>query len=235
MSLLTVGMKGKRRFLFDSSLALYLPLWHPELKDSTIISKDLNAHSCTVTDATWGIQGRTLDGVDDKISCPDSPVYDLTSNILTIIGWVNPTSDTTAYAGLVSNQDTDKVGGFLLDRNNESTTQYRFAYGRTTGWNIALRVGGGDYALTLTNGVWQQFAITWSGAVVLGYINGSLQNTCSIGTQAFTNGDKTMNIGSSPIAGRPWKGIFGEVLIYKSLFSASAVSNYCQVTKWRYS
>lgn len=54
----------KRNFPLNG-LALYLPLWHPELTGSTIISKDLNAHSCVVAGAIWGVDGRTFETADE--------------------------------------------------------------------------------------------------------------------------------------------------------------------------
>jgi len=49
-------------------LVLYLPLWHPELSGSPIISKDLNAISCTVTGAVHSPPlGRTFDGTGNVV------------------------------------------------------------------------------------------------------------------------------------------------------------------------
>jgi hypothetical protein len=65
--------------IYDPSLVLYLPFADHDMAGSTIISKDLNAHSCTVTGATWGSQGRSFDSTyDDFISVPDSPSLNLT-------------------------------------------------------------------------------------------------------------------------------------------------------------
>lgn len=59
-------------------LVLYAPLWHPELSGSPFKSKDLNAHSCVVTQAAWGITGRTFNGNGDFISLPVTAILNPT-------------------------------------------------------------------------------------------------------------------------------------------------------------
>lgn len=54
-------------FIIDSSLLLYLPLYL--LKGSKFKSVDRSKHSCIVTGALWGPDGRALDG-DDYITLP---------------------------------------------------------------------------------------------------------------------------------------------------------------------
>ncbi len=53
----------------DPSLALFAPLWYTGLQGSPFTSLDLNRRVCTVTGATWGLQGRAF-AADDKIVIP---------------------------------------------------------------------------------------------------------------------------------------------------------------------
>ena len=68
------GLYAPKRMNFPlDSLELYLPLGHPELSGSPIVSKDLNAHSCTVIGAVHvPPTHRAVDATDDKITVPDA-------------------------------------------------------------------------------------------------------------------------------------------------------------------
>ena len=70
----------------DPTLVLYLPLWYPhgDMTGSPIYSYDINRHSCTVTGAVWGSQGRTF-GTDDEIETPSLGLTD--ANDYTICEW----------------------------------------------------------------------------------------------------------------------------------------------------
>jgi len=82
-----------------NGLALYAPLWHPELNVSPFISKDLNAYSYTITGTTWGVQGRTFDGTDDIFN-NSTTAFQLP--VVTITGWF--------YANSVQTQGDLTVG-----------------------------------------------------------------------------------------------------------------------------
>ena len=77
-------------FIVDSSLVLYLPLW--ALKGSPIKSVDRYGHSCSVTGATWTLEGRTLDG-DDKIDCGSASALTMGTSDQTVAIWVKLAAD----------------------------------------------------------------------------------------------------------------------------------------------
>ena len=68
---------------------LYLPLWHPSLSGPVFSSIDPYGHTCTVTGATWGIQGRTFDGDGDFIGVSSDVFHQLSQ--ISIVGIVTPT------------------------------------------------------------------------------------------------------------------------------------------------
>ncbi len=100
----------RRRFSING-LVGYFPLWHPELNTSPFISKDLNAHSCTVSGATWGATGRTFDGVDDRISVAASPAFVITGG--TVVVWVKQTYSTTIGRWPMDFRPADNSTGWL--------------------------------------------------------------------------------------------------------------------------
>lgn len=71
-----------KNFVYDPTLALYLPLWQ---KDSpTFMSSDHYGHLVTRTGAVWTSQGHSLDGVDDSFLLGDPASLELGSSPFTI-------------------------------------------------------------------------------------------------------------------------------------------------------
>jgi hypothetical protein len=97
----------------DPSLVFFAPLYDAGLQGSPFLSRDLNKHSCTVTGATWGPQGRICTGGDDYIDCGSSSLLKITSQDFTFILWAKPTADT--FYELMG-AGTDNIGGvrFLI-------------------------------------------------------------------------------------------------------------------------
>ena len=76
-------------FIFDPSLALYLPLY--ELDGASFMSKDAYGHSCTAIGALWRPNGRWLDGINDYINCGADTSFDI-SGTMTLEVWMKRTS-----------------------------------------------------------------------------------------------------------------------------------------------
>lgn len=74
-----------RRMFITPNCVLYLPFYH--LKAASFKSIDRYQHTTTVIGATWGTQGRTLDGLDDYIKIPHHAAIALTS-IFSIYLWI---------------------------------------------------------------------------------------------------------------------------------------------------
>jgi len=69
-----------------NGLVLYAPLWHPELNGSPFLSKDLNAHTLTVTGATWTSQGRQfVAGTNQKVVVPYNAAFALQNLTIQVV------------------------------------------------------------------------------------------------------------------------------------------------------
>ena len=68
MTTLVRPSRIKSDFIFDPSLALYLPLY--ELDGASFVSRDAYGYLCTITGASWKLRGYKFDGVDDYGQAP---------------------------------------------------------------------------------------------------------------------------------------------------------------------
>ena len=223
----------KRRFIFDSTLALYLPLWHPDLIGSPIISKDLNAHSCTVVGATWGLQGRTFAGGDDYISVPNHAALNFGTGDFSVGIWFK-----TSYVAA----NTVLIG---------KTAKAGFAAG-FPGWNLILLSPGiqflvcdgteyvtPSYATDHRDGLWHFLLATWVAATEVASL--------SVDGAAFTTGttpnidsiDNTssLELGRSLGDGTPtsfFTGAQGEAWAWNRALSLGEGQQIRNATRWRY-
>lgn len=120
------GLLAPKQMNFSiDRLQLYLPLWHPELSGTTIISKDLNAHSCTVTGAIHNPPThRFFDGNDDKIVVPNhASLAGMTS--FTVEVWMKSDGDAGALNGLIGKYDTAKKEWFTSLDDDLSAIGFR--------------------------------------------------------------------------------------------------------------
>jgi len=72
-------------------LVFYAPLYHQKLNTSPFLAWDIangTTHSCTVTGAIWGLQGRTFGGNDDDLNCGSAASLFITNGTVEL--WVYP-------------------------------------------------------------------------------------------------------------------------------------------------
>lgn len=207
------------------TLVLYLPLWYPhgDMTGSTIYSYDKNRHVGTVTEATWGYQGRTFDGSNDELSIAAHASYNdlaLTSN-LTVMAWVKPTAlsiSTILSTYIVS------TGFTLVTLNTGAISAY---------FDGIARNSAGVY---LANGTWAQIGFTYKGASdkkVYFYVNGVYKEV-STAIAAFTANAQAATISDTRGGFSRLNGTVGEVLLYNRILSDGEIMRIYQQTKWRY-
>ena len=148
-------------------LVFYLPLWSRSLQGSPIVSKDIYAHSCAITGATWGVQGRTLDGSTDLIttnSAAAGSVLNITGS-MTILAWIYPHS-------VSGNQ-------LIVARWNEGAAKYTYFLnlaGSQLEW-VHSNGAGDDLMLSAVSSVvantFQQVGAVRNGSNVIGFVNGA--------------------------------------------------------------
>ncbi len=219
------GLYAPDRLNFPiNGLVLYLPLWHPELSGAgPIVSKDLNAISCTITGTTWGSQGRTFDG-NDVIVCGAAGSISVPQEI-TLMAWVAATAVPTSATGIIGKSKTGDQ--FMVAIENALN---RF------GWNV-----GANWCWALASPTLNTFYFLVgrgkSGVAGLGdfYINDVLQS--DVGVADFTTQDNPMKIGYSDRWGATSYSsvIVGELWVYNRVLDLADCSHTRQATKWRFS
>lgn len=211
---LLTGRIWKRPYPLNG-LVLHLPLWHPELTGSTIISKDLNAHSCEVTGTTWGIQGRAFDG-DDIIITPTVAVG---SGIFTMSCVVSVPSLSFGSYGLMGGP-MDYMGLSMVPEGfnvGKSAVAAGTTVAYTIPWNTFLRVTA--IAISATQGNI--------------YVNGVFIGTSTVA--ACTLGNRLFNLGAaSSVADIPFTGKLGEAQAWNYGLSVPEIMKNHLITKWRY-
>lgn len=220
-----------------SGLELYLPLWHPELSGATIVSKDLNAHSCTVVGALWSTTGRWFDKIDDIIVVPDHTaiqnIFDSSGG--TIVAWINPASVGEGTFGRI----WDKVGHFcyLATDSGSGTCKTRFQQnfdGINGAWNTT------NYDVTYLKP--QMVSISYNNSAVgndpVICIDGNpvaiTEADTPVGTKV-SDADNPLNIGNRTATDRTFDGYINALWAFKGvLLTADQLQNIYNKTKWRY-
>ena len=215
---------------------LYLPLWSPGLNGPVFKSVDPFGHTCTVTGAVLGAQGRRFDGVDDLIRSSTPPVVD---NIFdgggTIVAWINPDSDGETNAGFVWSK-----GRILFATTSEAVGKVKMEF---------TQLFTGD------DGIWEttatQVTIGTFEMVTVVYDNGATTNnpTFYIGTTALTVGSGLTETGTPTgtrnddsandllIGGagtNSFDGLIGEQAWYNRILTAAEVTYYYNQTRGRF-
>lgn len=216
----------------DPSLVLYLPLWYPdsETTGSTIISKDINRHSCTVTGATWGTTGRTFNGTSDNIELPAGSISTFDLANYTLIGWVKDSNTTQANTKVLSNR---ALGG--------DPCTFQFGALNATTWDLWWRSSSanktGQWTVDTSDGLFHHAAVVKASSTAPVFYLDGVSKGSNGSTDDADSPDSSVVIGCSRWGGAKngfWKGVIGETFIYNRILSAAEVSHNEKVTEWRY-
>jgi len=214
---------------------LYVPLWKTYLRGSSFRSLDKYGHSCAVTGATWGSQGRNFDGTDDYTDCGSGTSLDITGQI-TLAAWVKiGTSSGDIRFALGKGQSTSRRAYFLLFvvATGVATIYITSDGSSSTKW-------GRPTSTAINDDVWHFITGTFtpSGSLNM-YRDGVLNNGTAEGSAQASIYDSSDNLrighGNKGDTTNYWGGIIGEVLIFNRALSASEIANIYRNTRWRYS
>ncbi len=214
---------GEDNFRYDPSLVLYLPFY--ELDGDSFASRDAYRHVATVIGAVWGLQGRSFDPVDDRITIrlTDTSLA-FTTKDFTVIGWLKLNATNTlanVFCWVPS------VGNNVQFCLNDGTGNIGI-YGET-GWVFQKAWAPAveqfyHCAFTRASNVWRAF------------INSIQQGTDTTDTRTLggpVSGAYT--IGNEPGNTQPLNGLFGELLIHLDKgFTPLEVQGSYEDSKWRY-
>jgi len=205
----------------DPSLVLYLPLWYPdsETTGSTIISKDINRRSCSVTGAIWTPQGRYFDGTDDTIvTATNIGISGQADRTIEI--WAKPSAD-----------------GLAVNWGTFNNYQHWALQAQTGTWRCSDGAITLDSTKAYSSTVFQHVVCTYTGSDDIAKIfvdavqyGGSLQFSDNVNTL-----DSPVKIGERVTVNTfDYAGIIGEVRIYSRALTLSEVQRNYLATKWRY-
>ncbi len=210
--------------VFDPSLVLYLPL--PELGGSSLMSRDAYGHLCTVTGALWRPDGRSFDGVDDKVAVPNHSSF-AALEVGTLEIWTyNGEPGTNHIAFEYGWSSTNYV---RLIFYNTGVVKLEQEIG-----NVVVTAIASDAPLPAA---WNHILVTQNGVAARMYVNGVAQDHSGDINSGNWFADSGINnyitIGDDNWHAR-FKGTIGELRLYgRCLSSLEAIHNYL-ATKWRY-
>lgn len=211
----------------EPSLVLYLPLY--ELDGASFASRDAYGHLCTVTPIssgpTWGLQGRTFDGIDDKILSGVSPVS--LTNKVTILVWYKPAGITGLkslfqYCGVAS-------GGIVINMNQSGAGSAEGYLQVGTSWKQSNVILGAS-----SIGTWTCLHLTYDGATFQMGEDLTFPTGASISGNLSRQTDPIATIGCQFGGGQYAYGVIGEVFIYSRALTIQEVQHKYLATKWRY-
>lgn len=204
------SLKQDERFnaIYNPNLVFYADLSkHDGL---TFRSDDAYGHLCTATGTTWGPQGRTFNGVDDKIrsvafTSPLSPPY-------TIIVWAKATGTGCIFDGLTENEANFYFESF------PTTVDFQFY--------------NGSYQLITDNvtSLWHMYSVVVNGASSFLAIDIDKKVSANLSATALTG----VSLGQTGAGSRVYSGTEGDVFVYSGAFTLDQLGRIHQVTKWRY-
>jgi len=224
--MLATERRWRRQLLRDPSVVLYLPLY--ELDGGAFKSADNYGHLCTVTGATWGIQGRDFVGTG-YISLGNNAAF--TPNSITIGFWCYA-RPTAGYPEIVScSNDTD--GAYKIYRTPTGTFACCLATDDNA-WNCAA-----VYTAATTDNSWQLVWMTYDKDGGANNLKLALNDSAAVNIATKTGNLKAtgdnLTIGardSTPDA--PFDGIVEEVIIYNRALNPMERQHNYLATKWRY-
>lgn len=217
---------------YDPNLVLRLSFWQKD--GATFMSDDAHGHLCTVTGATWGIQGRTFDGTDDKISIPHNAVFNVSTGDFTAVVWAKVVSFADART-LVVKEIAGGGTGILSSVNTDGTLWFRV---RQDASNYAILSGAGQ---VLSINTFYHIVFLRTGTTLKAYING-VQSTgltqSGLGAGGGSNPDSAASsfvLGLRSDNSFDFYGTMGEALFYnnRALSPAEIQHNYL-ASRWRY-
>ena len=184
--------------------------------NNVIVSNDTNKHLMTITGATYGYQGRTVDG-DDKITVP----LGFTGTNLTIVTWIKPGSDVTTLQG-ITGSDTGAGSGIWINGG-----LYRPFHGASQ-----YTVG-----VTATASTWSFLMATFANLPNLPTLGISLNGVAFVTAASGNNtdiGNIRLFVRNSADTSPLLAGTMGEVFYYSRILTLKEGASIMQGTKWRY-
>jgi len=155
-----------------------------------------------------------LDGIDDYVDCGYDPLFDVTTNEMTVAAWVSIRSCTNAWSVIAAK-------GEYAWRLSNMNLDPSFHFGIT--WWQAPDTYGVNGATAVGYDEWHHVAGVFDGTNINIYLDGALDGSEPT-TEPIGINDKPMLIGNNPYdLNRWWDGLIDEVKVYDCALSENEV------------
>ncbi len=185
--------------------------------------------SVSVQVAGSAARGLNFDGIDDRVTIPNSPSLN-TGTGLTIEAWIYPTDNETPFQSVI-NKSTFATQGYVFPRTDDAWRSISFyVHLEGQGWKIARAT------YPMVNGVpdinkWHHVAATYDGFKMRIYIDGVLSATEEFAGTISRNLNP-VTIGNQPGLPEFFRGTLDEVRIWDRALDLCEITNNmnCQLT-----
>ncbi len=222
----------------DPTLVFHAKLWKHD--GNPFMSDDAYGHSCTVTGATWGVQGRTF-VTNQHIQTGNASTF----------AWLHGALDTIAFQWTVEvwvKINSLAVLSPIITTGVVSALENSCDLYITTGGDLLLYIANsnvpGVISSTLdTNLViatWYHLVATYDQALASANysvsVNGNLIGTGNKAAGGPSTGSaaSALTIGDTSEFGNPASMTLGELRIYNRVLTAEEITRNYLATKWRY-
>jgi len=152
-----------------------------------------------------------LDGIDDYVDCGYDPLFDVTTNEMTVAAWVNIRACTNAWQVIAAK-------GEYAWRLSTMNLDPSFHFG-ITWWASAADTYGVNGATAVNLNEWYHVAGVFDGTNIDIYLDGALDGSEPT-TETIGINDESMLIGNNPWdLIRWWDGLIDEVTVYDCALS----------------
>lgn len=187
-------------------------LYHFEELGGDVADSSGNGNTGTVTNATYGADGRfgkalSFDGSGDYVNAPDSASLSITGTALSLEVWAYP--EGSSNAALIH-----KDHHYTLYRRSDGT----ITYADSITWSYATI---GSYGNAPAD-QWNHIVVTFDGADIRFYINGALVHTRPRAGSLADNA-QPLCIGSYSCSGGYFRGRLDEVAVYDRVLSGPEI------------
>jgi len=192
-----------------------------------------------VVDATWTtgkVAGAlSFDGTSDYVQVPASSSLSLSTNEMTLLGWIYPSDATGQWKTIIqrSNASNNFIDWQLYSRAMDAPTSYHPVF--RIDWNGNNIVDADESVegnIELAANTWYFIAVTYDGASLKFYLDGDLVDTTVKAGGVIPNSDRDIWIGGNETWGEFFTGKIDEFRIYNTALNIQQIQEMMELTEY---